>query len=348
MMTDSFSFQRRSGQRKAISLSQEGLVTSEYLEAEKPLPLVMQSTVKGVELKTWVKNHKELIEREVLNCGAVLFRNFTINSVTDFEEIIAALCGEAIEYRYRASPRSHVEGHIYTSTDYPAEQSIFAHNEHAYSSTFPLNIFFYCALPADQGGETPIGSCRRILERIRPEVREKFLQKQVMYVRNYGDGFGLPWQTVFQTTDREEVERYCKQQGIECEWKEGNRLRTRQVGPAMVKHPQTGEMVWFNHATFFHVTTLDPVLQQTLQAELQEEDLPTNTYYGDGEPIESSVLDHLREAYTQEMIAFPWQRGDVLMLDNMLAVHARRPYSGTRRVLTGMARPTSVRDLMSK
>ena len=76
-------------------------------------------------------------------------------------------------------------------------------------------------------------------------------------------------------------------------------------------------------------------------AEFTEDDLPTNTYYGDGTPIEPSVLDELREIYRQETVAFPWEKGDVLMLDNMLAAHGRAPFVGTRKVLVGMTDATS-------
>jgi hypothetical protein len=72
-----------------------------------------------------------------------------------------------------------------------------------------------------------------------------------------------------------------------------------------------------------------------------EEDLPNHTYYGDGSPIEPEVLDELRAAYQQETVSFPWQKGDILMLDNMLASHGREPYSGQRQVLVGMAEPYS-------
>lgn len=50
-----------------------------------------------------------------------------------------------------------------------------------------------------------------------------------MYMRNFGDGFGLPWQTVFQTTEKAKVEAYCRIHDIKVEWKEGERLRTYQV-----------------------------------------------------------------------------------------------------------------------
>ena len=162
-----------------------------------------------------------------------------------------------------------------------------------------------------------------------------------MYVRNFGDGFGLGWQTVFQTEDKGAVEEHCRKSGIEVEWKESNRLRTRAVRPALTKHPRTGELLWFNHATFLHVSTLAPEIQSELLAEFDEQDLPSNTYYGDGTTIEPEVLDHLRALYDRHTVRFPWQQGDVLVLDNMVVAHGRAPYQGERKILVGMSEPTS-------
>src|SRR5262249_24836775 len=159
-------------------------------------------------------------------------------------------------------------------------------------------------------------------------------------------GFGLPWQTVFQTDDKEVVEEHCRRNGIQTEWKYGNRLRTRALLPAVIRHPRAGEPIWFNHATFFHYTTLDPWVQEALFEEFErEEDFPTNTYYGDGAPIEQDVLDRLRKIYHQQTVTFAWERGDVLLLDNIMVAHGRAPYSGARRILVGMSEPTTRQGL---
>jgi alpha-ketoglutarate-dependent taurine dioxygenase len=161
-----------------------------------------------------------------------------------------------------------------------------------------------------------------------------------MLVRNYVDGLSLTWQSVFQTEDKIAVEDYCRDAGIETEWC-GDRLRTRQVRQAVSQHPMTGEMVWFNHAAFFHVSTLEPSTREVLLAGLKEEDLPNNTYYGDGSPIEPAVLEEIRGAYRKEAVSFVWQEGDILMLDNMLVAHGRNPYVGPRKILVAMAEPFS-------
>jgi hypothetical protein len=334
------------GRRKAVTISDQGMVSMDLLAEGRTLPLVIRPDVPGIGLLSWAERNRPLLEEKTLAHGAVLLRGFDISSVDEFERFIGLVSGGAMEYKYRSSPRTQVAGNIYTSTDYPADQSIFPHNEHAYSPTFPLRIFFYCVTPAAEGGETPIGDCRKILQRIDPEIRERFREKGVLYVRNFGDGFGLPWPTVFQTDDRDKVEEFCAQQGLEVEWKDGNRLRTRRVGPAIFEHPTTGEELWFNHATFYHWTTLEPTARDQLRAVFSEEDMPNNTFYGDGTPIPPEVAEHLRQTYFQEQVTFPWQKGDVMMMDNMLAIHARNPYQGERKVVVGMADLRNAADMV--
>jgi alpha-ketoglutarate-dependent taurine dioxygenase len=311
------------------------------------LPALCEPRLPGVNLVSWGTARREEIEATLLRHGAILFRGFDVKGVPDFDACVQAISGGAVNYMFRASPRTQVDSrfNVYTSTDYPANERIFPHNEHSYSPVFPLQLYFYCEVPSATGGETPLGNTRAVLRRIRPDVRERFVSRGIMYVRNYGDGMGLPWQTVFQTNDRLEVERYCAEVGILPEWKPGDRLRTRQVGPAVVKHPLTREDVWFNHATFFNALTLPESARDKLLAEFSEQDLPQNTFYGDGSPIEPDVVRHLQDVYREVMVEFPWQAGDVVLLDNMLTLHARNSFTGARRVLTAMARPQKSAEL---
>jgi alpha-ketoglutarate-dependent taurine dioxygenase len=166
-----------------------------------------------------------------------------------------------------------------------------------------------------------------------------------MYVRNFGGEIGLSWQEVFQTRDKGEVEEYCRAVDIQVEWKSLDRLRTWQVRPAIIRHPRTGELVWFNHVTFFHISTLPISIQKELLAEFGDTDLPNNTYYGDGSPIEPDVLSELRELYIRESINFVWERGDVVLLDNISTAHARNQYTGPRQILFAMAEPYSRTDI---
>ena len=326
--------------RKAVSVSEEELIRTRPLLEDRDIPILVEPTVAGLDLAAWAQGNRPRLDDLLLKHRALLFRGFRVGDVAEFQRFVdASSDGERLEYRDRSSPRHEVGEHVYTSTDYPANQKIFPHNEGTYWLTWPLKIYFCCLQAPEQGGETPIADTRRIFQRIDPAIRRRFSEKKILYVRNYNDGFGLRWQDSFQTEDTSEVDRYCREKQIETEWKGGGRLRTRQVREAIAVHPRTGEPVWFNHATFFHPSTLDPEIRQTLLAEFAEEDLPYNTYYGDGSPIEPEVLDQLRALYSEEKIVFPWQQGDVLMLDNMSVAHARESYKGERLIVVGMAEP---------
>jgi CheY-like chemotaxis protein len=64
-----------------------------------------------------------------------------------------------------------------------------------------------------------------------------------------------------------------------------------------------------------------------------------------GSPIEAQVIEELRQAYSEETITFPWQQGDILMLDNMLVAHGRAPYAGDRKILVSMGQPQQRADV---
>lgn len=301
------------------------------------IPLVIRPQVDGLDLIAWSSANHDYIEQLLRKHGALLFRGFDVSSVSTFEQFIKVTAGDLYGYHERSSPRTEVGNHIYTSTDYPPEYPIFLHNEHSYARDVPLKIYFYCDLPAQQGGETPIADCRKVLQRIPAPVQDRFREQGWRYVRNFGLGFGLDWETAFQTSDPDEVNRYCADNGISCTWQSNNQLHTMQNRPALATHPHTKEPVWFNHATFFNVSTVPDLIRQRLLTEYGEGELPNNTYYGDGTAIEPEVLETLREAYLQEKRLFPWEQGDILMLDNMLVAHAREPFQGPRRILVGMA-----------
>jgi len=307
--------------------------------------LLIEPAVEGINLASWAERNQTLIEDYLQKQGAILFRNFDIRTTPDFEQFIRASAGDLLAYVDQTSPRHQVSGHVYTSTDYPANQSIFFHNESSYAAVWPLKLFFFCVTPAAQGGETPLADVRKVLARIAPNIKERFNDKGWMLKRNFGAGLGLPWQTVFQTTDQKTVENYCRSAGISFEWKDGDRLTTHQVRKAIVNHPRTGEPVWFNHATFFHSSTVAPEIRQMLLAQYSPEDLPYQTYYGEGSPIEESTLETLRAAYRQETVTFTWETGDILMIDNMLVAHGRNSFTGPRKIVVGMAQPFNYTDV---
>jgi alpha-ketoglutarate-dependent taurine dioxygenase len=324
---------------KSVDLSEAKLVESGPLQPGRNLLLLVRPAVEGLDLSAWLGDHRELVERWLLEHGGILFRGFGIRTVPLFERFTHTLSADLLEYKERSTPRTELAGRIYTSTEYPAHQSITFHNEFSYALTWPMKITFCCITASEQGGETPLADSAEVYRLLDPALREPFEKKGVMYVRNYGGGIDLSWQDAFQTTDRTNVEEYCRQAPMDFEWRDGDRLRTRSVRPAVARHAVSGENLWFNQAHLFHVSNLDPSMRQAMLSAFAEEDLPRNTLYGDGSRIDPAALDAVRAAYAEAEIVFPWEEGDVALLDNMRVAHGRRPYVGERKIVVGMMQP---------
>lgn len=304
-------------------------------------PLIITSDDKGQNLAQHIQVNKDEIDKLLVSHGALLFRGFDVSEADQFSSSIAALDSEILSYTERSSPRHKVADNVYTSTDHPADQDIVLHSEQSYTLDWPCLISFTCQVKAATGGDTPIADNRRILQHLPTNLRKRFEQHGVLYMRTYTPGLGISWQTAFQTEDKRQVENFCAERSIEAIWLPDGRLQTRQKRSAFQKHPVTGEVIWFNHALFFHHTSLEQNIAKALIEAVGLDHLPTTTRFGNGEEFSSDDLAAMREAVAREKRTFAWKEQDVLILDNMICQHGRDPFSGRRSVLTIMGRPYS-------
>ncbi|MCJ2036202.1 TauD/TfdA family dioxygenase [Methylobacterium sp. J-068] len=308
------------------------------LRADGPLPLlVTPADGQTPDLIEALPAIRAAADTHLHAAGGLLLRGFGLGGADAFRSFAAGFGHDLLTYEFGSTPRTQITQGVYTSTEYPPHQHIPLHNEQAYARDWPMKIWFYCELAAPEGGETPIADSRAIHRAMPEAIRDRFAGAGLMYVRNYGNDLDVAWEQVFGTEDRAVVEAYCAGHGITCEWKPDGALRTRQICQGVATHPVTGEALWFNQAHLFHVSNLEPEVRATLLELVDEPDLPRNVYYGDGSPIPDADLATVREVLDAHTITFPWESGDVVMLDNMLTAHARTPFRGPRKVVVAMA-----------
>jgi alpha-ketoglutarate-dependent taurine dioxygenase len=325
------------------NIKESSIVIEPMTKAGQTLNIVRPEDGESIglpDLLFYLRENKDKLEQLLLKTGGILFRGFDIIDREDLIQVKEVFAGtSSFDYVDGNSPRTKLSGDVYTSTEYPKEYPISLHSELSYSNKWPRLIFFFCKIPAAEGGETPIADCRKILAELDPVLVDKFERYGVKYTRylSGAKGVGKSWMDTFETNDRSIVERYCRENNIDYFW-EKDCLSLSQLGTGVAKHPVTGEKVWFNQANQFHPSGLADDIYKALKMmhAKNKHRFPQYAFFGNGEEIEENDLRTITQVHFDYALRFTWQKGDVLMLDNMLMAHGRMPFKGERKILVSM------------
>jgi alpha-ketoglutarate-dependent taurine dioxygenase len=284
----------------------------------------------------WLEDSNS-VDKLLVDNKALVFRGFQISEET-LDAVIDRLLPRRLAYVHGNSPRTKVGQNVYTSTEYPAEFTISMHNELSYSHQWPARLLFFCARAAEAGGATPVLDGARWLACLDQPVRDAFAQG-VRYQQNLHDGYGLgkSWQDTFETSDRNEVEALLSGSAATWDWRPDGSLRITQVRPATLQHPATGTTVWFNQADQWHPASLGDEAAAELAKVLAEDEMPQSVAFADGTAIPADYVNQVRDRGLQEAVDVSWRTGDLMLIDNVLVAHGRRPFTGSRRVLVAMS-----------
>ncbi|XP_048582511.1 uncharacterized protein LOC5512906 isoform X2 [Nematostella vectensis] len=131
---------------------------------------------------------------------------------------------------------------------------------------------------------------------------------------------------------RKEVDKFLDAAGFHYEWNQSdNSLTYWYILPPIIPHPVSGEPKWFTQPHVHHNTYYkeSPMFEGST---LPNNKYPTHATYGDGEEFEPEVIQHIRAIGWQCAVGFPWQNGDVMVIDNFLAMHSRLSFTGERKI----------------
>ena len=327
------SFLKKPG--KPVNQSATSLFRESPMVPGQPFPLLVEPVDAGLDLIEWVKANRPLIEQKLSKHAGLLFRGFQLHDIHAFEAFAEAV-QPGLYGQYGDLPKKEGGKNTYRSTPYPEKKMILFHNESSHQDRWPRKQLFFCEQPSPVGGATPVVDCRLMYQSLPAPLRDRFESKGLLYVRTFADKLDVSWQHFFKTEQRAEVEARCEAAGIQWQWLDNDELQIRTPCPAIIRHPVTGEKSFFNQVQLHHIYCLDPDVRDDLLALFGEQRMPRHVYYGDGSPIEDAVMQQIGELYEQCAVRFDWQKGDVILLDNMLAAHARDPFEGPRKIVVAM------------
>jgi hypothetical protein len=205
----------------------------------------------------------------------------------------------------------------------------------AQTPLYPRWIMFSCEVAADEGGATPICRSDVLFERLsqqRPEFASACQRRGLSYTNVMPDaddatsGMGRSWRSTLGVDSQEAAEARLRELNYSWQWlRDGCLKATTPPLPAVVEMAD-GRKVFFNQ------------LIAAFRGWKDERNDPSGAIrHGDGTALDADAVRRAAELADEIAFDLQWQEGDVALVDNMLTMHARRAFVGTRKVVASLA-----------
>ncbi|KAI0850856.1 Clavaminate synthase-like protein [Daldinia vernicosa] len=294
-----------------------------------------------IETVKYLQAQGGVLTKKLAVHGTLLFRGLPIHDANDFSRFAHAfdeIIGIVVD-------RPLLAPNVAPANESPKEVLIYNHNESPQVPHAPEYIFFYGHRVPSQGGETPISSSVELFRRAQQEIpdfiaqlAEKGILSRVTYKtgRQYAGGSTL--KQAFgkeirdgddEATQRAKIEaqiaRYGRGKYTTWEWIDdddgdgGSGVVLTHRLPAIRTQPGTDLPTLFTGlAAYYKNARVNAASGRNVTQQL----------FGDGTPIPEEYLAALARITDEIRVLHKWQRGDVLVYDNIIAQHGREPWQG--------------------
>lgn len=311
-----------------------------------------------ISLIDWAKGNQAKIAAAIKEWGAVVFRGFDL-TFEQFKPALEAVTAGSLRFYKGDSPRGKLAEKIYKSTAVADAHLIPLHQEEVGCphDNLPKYIAFFCDTPPAPGtGRTLVGDARAITKKIQasmPQFWKELQKKKLTYTSRFlpEDHWRTKWirwlnpshptiKARFGTEDKQSVEEKCRLEGLECMWDGGWAVVTRKGVPATVE--RDGETLFanqihldrFNHRVtggwinyFFACLLLYPT----------ERFRQYDVCFDGGAKIKRSDAAQLLDIIQQGAGGIDWEKGDMMVLDNIASMHGKTPHYGPRNIAVALA-----------
>lgn len=304
----------------------------EYDEQNFPTIIENDGSIKTVaEAAQWVVNNLAILKKELACTGAVLFRGFPIVDAESYGAFFSAFDYPNFTYKDSLSNAvriNHTE-FVFTANEAPKEVEIYLHNEMAQTPVYPKIISLFCENAADQGGATVICRSDFIYQQLlaaEPELTNKLEQVGIKYTtlmpaqNDPESGQGRSWRGTLSVESVPQAEKKLRSLGYSWKWNSDSSLSAQTAALAAIETLEDGRKVFFNQLVAAYMGWKGV-----------KENPAVALCFGDHSELPKGFLDTMVSIAATLSFNLEWQDGDVAIVDNKLAMHGRRPYSGERK-----------------
>lgn len=301
-----------------------------------PYGFVNEANVSLQDACAWIGESRDELNVMLGECGTLFFRCFGLKSAEDFDQFIRAFDYPNFTYADSLSNAVRVNKteRVFTANEAPSEVRIHLHHEMAQTPIYPSRLFFFCQQAAETGGETPLCRSDVLLDRLR-EAEPNFVAKCEQDGLKYSNvmpaqddassGMGRSWQSTLRSETKKQAEARLSELGYSWEWQTDDCLRATTPVLQAVRELPDGRRSFFNQ------------LIAASQGWKDSRNDPSKAItHGDGTPLDFDAVQTACQIADEITFDVPWQTGDVALVDNYAVMHARRPFTGTRKVLASL------------
>jgi alpha-ketoglutarate-dependent taurine dioxygenase len=275
---------------------------------------------------------RELIRSTLKESGAILFRDFNID-IFGFKEFTDFICGSFMTHMGVAVRGRFAEfGNDTTITEVTmGENDLALHGEMYHGPGTPEMIWFYCDVPAIEGGQTTLADASQLYNELSYETQEEFKRKKLKYI--HCDPPQV-WQPQYGTNSIDEVMTILKQSNgvhnVRCDEKQN--ILYDYVVSAIGVSKYNSSNVFINN--IFIGRNPANALKSEMMSNVSKSKKVIDVVFEDDSPISDELLLDVFKTGSRISHNIEWKPKDFVVVDNTRLLHGRKAFKGKRVMAT--------------